>query len=328
MKKSYLWVATIGLLLIFIQIFMGTSFLVAVIIAGTPLLFATLGELITEKAGNLNLGVEGMMLIGAVAGFGAGFITKNPVMAIVGAVIAGALSALIYGFLTITLRANQVVSGLALTIFGAGLSSYLGTNFIGQKMPENIITFYEPIKIPLLNKIPVLGQMFFSQDIFVYLGYIMAIVLGIYLYHTRTGLNLRAVGENPSAADSSGININLYKYIHILIGGALCGLGGAYLAVVEVPQWQENITAGRGWIAIALVIFCKWNPYKATIGAYLFGGLSIIGFRLQHLNISQNLLDMLPYLITIIVLVISSMKKSKENSPPKGLSIPYFREER
>ncbi|PKM94590.1 MAG: ABC transporter permease [Firmicutes bacterium HGW-Firmicutes-1] len=307
---------------------MGTSFLVAVIIAGTPLLFATLGELITEKAGNLNLGVEGMMLIGAVAGFGAGFITKNPVMAIVGAVIAGALSALIYGFLTITLRANQVVSGLALTIFGAGLSSYLGTNFIGQKMPENIITFYEPIKIPLLNKIPVLGQMFFSQDIFVYLGYIMAIVLGIYLYHTRTGLNLRAVGENPSAADSSGININLYKYIHILIGGALCGLGGAYLAVVEVPQWQENITAGRGWIAIALVIFCKWNPYKATIGAYLFGGLSIIGFRLQHLNISQNLLDMLPYLITIIVLVISSMKKSKENSPPKGLSIPYFREER
>ncbi|PKM49627.1 MAG: ABC transporter permease [Firmicutes bacterium HGW-Firmicutes-7] len=307
---------------------MGTSFLVAVVIAGTPLLFATLGELITERAGNLNLGVEGMMLIGAVAGFGAGFITKNPIMAIIGAVIAGALAALIYGFLTITLRANQVVSGLALTIFGTGLSSYLGTNFIGQKMPENVIAFYDPIQIPLLSKIPVIGQVFFVQDIFVYFGYIMAIVLGIYLFHTKTGLNLRAVGENPSAADASGININLYKYVHILIGGALCGLGGAYLAVVEVPQWQENITAGRGWIAIALVIFCKWNPYKATIGAYLFGGLSIIGFRLQHLNISQNLLDMLPYLITIIVLVISSMKKSKENSPPKGLSVPYFREER
>lgn len=329
MKKSSLFmVIAVGFLLIISKVFMGTSFLVAVIIAGTPLLFATLGELITEKAGNLNLGVEGMMLIGAVAGFGAGFITKNPIMAIVGAVLAGALAALIYGFLTITLRANQVVSGLALTIFGTGLSSYLGTNFVGQKMPENIISFYEPIKIPLLNRIPVVGQVFFSQDIFVYLGYILAIILGIYLYHTRTGLNLRAVGENPSAADSSGININLYKYLHILIGGALCGLGGAYLAVVEVPQWQENITAGRGWIAIALVIFCKWNPYKATIGAYLFGGLSIIGFRLQHLNISQNLLDMLPYLITIVVLVISSMRKSKENSPPKGLSIPYFREER
>lgn len=305
-----------------------TSFFVAVIIAGTPLLFATLGELITEKAGNLNLGVEGMMLIGAVSGFGAGYITQNPLMAIIGAVIAGALSALIYGFLTITLRANQNVSGLALTIFGTGLSSYLGTNFIGQKMPENIIKFYEPFPLPLLSKIPFIGNILFNQDIFIYLGYVLAIIIGIYLYNTRPGLKLRAVGENPAAADSSGINVEVYKYVHILIGGALCGLGGAYLSVVEVPQWQENITSGRGWIAIALVIFCKWNPYKALLGSYLFGGLSIIGFRLQHLNISQNLLDMLPYLVTIIVLVISSMKKSKKNLPPKGLSIPYFREER
>lgn len=329
MKKSFIiTTAIIALLLVLANTFLGTSFLVAVVIAGTPLLFATLGELITEKAGNLNLGVEGMMLIGAVAGFGAGFVTQNPIMAMVGATLAGATTAFIYGFLTITLRANQVVSGLALTIFGTGLSSYLGTNFIGQKMPDNIISFYEPISIPIISKMPFIGPIFFEQDIFVYLGYILTIVLGIYLFHTRTGLNLRAVGENPSAADSSGININLYKYIHILLGGALCGLGGAYLAVVEVPQWQENITAGRGWIAIALVIFCKWNPYKATIGAYLFGGLSIIGFRLQHLNVSQNLLDMLPYLVTIIILVIGSMKKSKENAPPKGLSIPYFREER
>lgn len=329
MKKSFiLMTAVVVFLLVLAQVKLGTSFLVAVIIAGTPLLFATLGELITEKAGNLNLGVEGMMLIGAVAGFGAGFVTHNPIMAMVGATLAGALTALIYGFLTITLRANQVVSGLALTIFGTGLSSYLGTNFIGQKMPDNIIKFYEPISLPLLSKIPFVGPILFEQDVFVYLGYLLTIIIGIYLYHTRTGLNLRAVGENPSAADSSGININLYKYFHILLGGALCGLGGAYLAVVEVPQWQENITAGRGWIAIALVIFCKWNPYKATIGAYLFGGLSIIGFRLQHLNVSQNLLDMLPYLVTILILVISSMKKSKENAPPKGLSVPYFREER
>lgn len=305
-----------------------TSFFIAVVIAGTPLLFATLGELITEKAGNLNLGVEGMMLIGAVSGFGAGYITQNPVMAMIGAIIAGALSALIYGFLTITLRSNQVVSGLALTIFGTGLSSYLGTNFMGEKMPENIIKFYEPFPIPILNKIPFIGEVLFNQDIFIYLGYILAIIIGIYLFNTRPGLKIRAIGENPAAADSSGINVEVYKYIHILAGGALCGLGGAYLSVVEVPQWQENITSGRGWIAIALVIFCKWNPYKALIGAYLFGGLSIIGFRLQHLNISQNLLDMLPYLVTIIVLVISSMKKSKKNMPPKGLSVPYFREER
>ena len=307
---------------------MFTSFMISVIIAGTPLLFATLGELLTEKAGHLNLGVEGLMLIGAVAGFGAGIVTGNPVLAMLGAVVAGALGALIYGFLTISLRANQVVSGLALTIFGTGFSSFLGTNFIGQKMPEAIINFYKPIEIPLLSKIPLIGEVFFNQDIFIYFGYLITVVIGLYLYNTRKGLNLRAVGENPGAADSSGINVSRYKYIHILIGGALCGLGGAYLSVVEVPAWQDNITAGRGWIAIALVIFCKWNPYKALFAAYLFGGLSIVGFRLQHLNLSQSLLDALPYLFTILVLVMSSMKKSKENAPPKALSEPYFREDR
>ncbi len=304
------------------------KFLISVVIAATPLLFATLGELITEKSGHLNLGVEGMMLIGAVAGFGTGLATSNPILAIVGAIIAGALGALIYGFLTISLRANQVVSGLTLTIFGTGVSSYLGTSYIGQKMPQEIIEFYKPIALPGLSKIPYLGEILFTQDVFVYLGYIVTIVLGIYLFKTRMGLNLRAVGENPSAADGAGINVTLYKYVHILLGGALCGLGGAYLSVVEVPAWQDNITAGRGWIAIALVIFCKWNPFKAILAAFLFGGLSIVGFRLQHLNISQNLLDALPYLFTIIVLVISSMKQSKENAPPKGLSQPYFREER
>ncbi|MBN2796533.1 MAG: ABC transporter permease [Clostridia bacterium] len=305
-----------------------TSFLISVVIAGTPLLFATLGEIITEKSGHLNLGVEGMMLVGAVAGFGFGIITGNPIVAILGAMVAGALTALIYGFLTITLRANQVVSGLALTIFGTGFSSYIGTNFIGKKMPDNIIEFYKPIEIPLLSKIPFIGQIFFNQDIFVYLGYLTVIALGIYLYKTNIGMNLRAIGENPSAADGAGIRVSWYKYVHILIGGALCGLGGAYLSVVEVPAWQDNITAGRGWIAIALVIFSKWNPYKAIFAAYFFGGLSIAGFRLQHLSIPQSLLDALPYLFTIVVLVISSMKKSQENAPPKGLSVPYFREER
>jgi len=304
------------------------KFLISVVIAGTPLLFATLGELITEKSGHLNLGVEGMMLIGAVAGFGTGLATSNPILAVLGACIAGALGAFIYGFLTISLRANQVVSGLTLTIFGTGVSSYIGTSYIGQIMPTQIIEFYKPIALPLLSKIPFIGEILFTQDIFVYLGYIATIVMGIYLYKTRTGLNLRAVGENPGAADGAGINVTLYKYVHILIGGALCGLGGAYLSVVEVPAWQDNITAGRGWIAIALVIFCRWNPFRAILAAFLFGGLSIIGFRLQHLSISQNLLDALPYLFTILVLVVGSMKKSKENAPPKGLSQPYFREER
>ncbi len=304
------------------------NILKASLVAGTPLLLATLGELITEKAGNLNLGVEGMMLVGAISGFALGFYFQNPYMALIGASLAGSFAALIYGFLTITLRSNQVVSGLSLTIFGTGLSSFLGTNFVGKKMPAQVIDFFKPVEIPLISKIPIIGEVLFNQDIYVYLSYIIAILLGVYLYKTRKGLNLSAIGENPSAADAAGIKIDLYKYIHITIGGALCGLGGAYLSVVQVPTWQENITAGRGWIAIALVIFSKWNPFKSIYGAYLFGGLSIIGFRIQYLNISQNLLNMLPYIVTIVVLVFSSLNKSKEGSPPKSLSLPYFREER
>lgn len=304
------------------------KFLVAVVIASTPLLFATIGEIITEKAGHLNLGLEGMMLIGAISGFASGIITQNPILALLGAILGGMVSSYIYAFLTVTLRANQIVSGLALTIFGQGISSYLGTNFVGEKMPKNIIEFYKPIKIPFLSKIPVIGNVLFNQDIFVYLSFVLAIVISIYLYKTKYGLNLIAIGENPKSADNAGVNINLYKYVHILLGGALCGLGGAYLSIVEVPVWQENITSGKGWIAIALVIFAKWNPLKAIYASFIFGGLSILGLRIQHLNVPQSLLEALPYLFTIVILVISSIKKDNENGPPKGLSIPYFREER
>ncbi len=307
---------------------MDTSFLVAAVIASTPLLFATLGELMTEKAGHLNLGVEGMMLLGAVAGFATGYYTNNPILAILGAGLAGGFGGLIFGFLTITLRANHTVSGLTLTIFGTGVSSFAGTAFIGKKMSAEFLNYFKPVALPILSDIPVIGPMFFNQDFYVYLGLIMAVCLGVYLYKTRYGINLIAVGENPAAADASGVHVELYKYIHVILGGALCGLGGAYLATVDVPQWQEQITAGRGWIAIALVIFVSWNPFKAILGALLFGGLSIVGFRLQHLNISQNLLDALPYLVTIFVLVMSSFRKSKKNAPPKALGVPYFREER
>lgn len=306
------------------------SFLAAAVGAGTPLLFATLGETITEKSGNLNLGVEGMMLVGAVVGFKMGLSTSNPLLALSGAVAAGALSALIFAFLTVTLRANQVVSGLSLTIFGTGFSSFMGKKFVGQTVPDAIKAFFTPVKIPLLGDIPFIGPVFFRQDAFVYLGYLLAICLGIYLYHSRKGLNLRTVGENPAAADAAGINVGLYKYFHILLGGALCGLGGAYLSLVYVPAWQDNVTAGRGWIAVALVIFATWNPYKALMGAYVFGGLDIIGFRIQKYNIrvSQYLIDMLPYIVTVLVLVIISVRKSKENAPPKGLGEAYFREDR
>ncbi|MBW9151408.1 ABC transporter permease [Clostridium estertheticum] len=308
-----------------------TTFLAAAVVAGTPLLFATLGELLTEKVGNLNLGVEGMMLMGSVIGFMAGVSTGNPIIAMVAAAIAGGFGALVYAFLTISLRANQVVCGLTLTIFGTGFSSMVGKNLIGQVTPNTIKNFFVPIRIPIIGNIPFIGDIFFNHDVFVYFGYIMTALLFIYLYKTAKGLNTMAVGENPAAADAASINVSLYKYVNTLIGGALCGLGGAYLSLVYVPAWQENVTAGRGWIAVALVIFATWKPQKAIIGAYLFGGLDILGFRLQGLpgfEISQYLIDLLPYVATIVILVIVSMKKSSKNSPPAGLSVPYFREER
>ncbi len=306
------------------------SFLKAAVQAGIPLLFATIGEIITEKSGNLNLGVEGIMLIGAVMGFQVGLITSNPILALLGAITAGAIAAFIFALLTVTLKANQVVTGLSLTILGTGFSSFVGQGLIGEVVPDEIKTFFSKYEFPLLSKIPFVGEIFFKQNLYVYLGYILAIGLGIYLYKTRKGLNLRMVGENPSAADASGINVDLYKYIHIMIGGALCGLGGAYLSLVYVPSWQENVTAGRGWIAVALVIFSTWNPYKAIFSSFFFGGLDIIGFRLQKHNfqISQYLIDMLPYIATIVVIIFVSIKKDKEHMAPKSLGNAYFREER
>jgi len=304
--------------------------LAAAVVAGTPLLFATLGEIMTEKSGNLNLGVEGLMLLGAVVGFEVAFISSNPYLALLGAMIAGAMGSAIFAFLTVTLRANQVVTGLSLTILGGGLASFLGQRLIGEIMNDSIKSFFKPISVPFLSKIPVIGPALFHQDIFVYLGYIIAIILGLYFSYTKPGLNATMVGENPGAADAAGIPVSLYKYFHILAGGALCGLGGAYLSLVYVPAWQENVTAGRGWIAVALVIFSGWNPAKALIGSYLFGGLDILGFRLPSygIHISQYFLDMLPYLVTILVLVSQSFRKNSRNSPPNGLGIAYFREER
>jgi Uncharacterized ABC-type transport system, permease component len=307
-----------------------TSFLVAAVIAGTPLLFATLGELITEKAGNLNLGVEGMMLMGAVMGFGVGLWTGSPYLALLGAIAAGALGAAVYAILTVTLRANQVVTGLTLTIFGSGFASFVGKSFMGVPAPATVKSLFEIIEIPLLAKIPVIGPMFFQQDIFIYFGYFVTIMATIYLKKTKKGLNLRAVGENAGAADASGINVSLYKYVHIITGGALCGLGGAYMSLVTIPVWQEDVVAGRGWIAVALVIFASWKPSKALIGAFLFGGLNILGYRLQSMGIhvSQYLVDMVPYAATILIVIISTRKNKKEDMGPADLSIPYFREER
>lgn len=302
----------------------------AAITAGTPLLFATLGEIYTERVGNTNLGVEGMMIMGAVVGFSTGFLTQNAALALAGAVLAGSAGALIYAVITITLRANQIVTGLALTIFGTGFASFVGKPYVGKAAPEAIKNFFRVVEIPLLSDIPFIGEILFRHDVFVYLGYIVTFWTLIYFYKTRWGLNLRSIGESAASADASGINIDKYKYIHTIIGGALAGLGGAYLSLVTIPVWQEGVTGGRGWIAVALVIFASWKPIKAMFGALLFGGLDIIGFRLQGMGIhvSQYLIDMLPYLTTIVVLIISTRKNKPEDMPPADLSIPYFREER
>lgn len=306
------------------------SFLAAAVVAGTPLVFATLGEIITEKAGHTNLGVEGMMFMGAIIGFLVGQSTNQPLLAILGAAVAGGAGALLYAFLTISLRANQIVCGLTLTIFGEGFASFLGQKVMGTLVPSGVQNFFSAIPIPGLSAIPYVGDIFFNQDVFVYFGYLLIILTTVYLFKTKQGLNLRAVGESAASADASGINVSLYKYVHVILGGALCGLGGAYMSLVMVPVWQENIIAGRGWIAVALVIFASWHPVKALVGGFLFGGLSIIGFRLQSMGIhvSQYLIDMLPYAATIVIVIISTRKNKKEDMAPADLGNAYFREER
>ena len=305
-------------------------FLAATLVAATPLLFATLGELLTEKSGSMNLGVEGMMLMGAVIGFMGAYNTGNVGVAILGAFLAGGIGGLIFAVITVTLRANQVVTGLTLSIFGAGFSSFVGDPMIGFSVPASVQDFFAKAPIPILSDIPFIGPIFFRQDVFVYLGYLVVIFMAAYMYKTRAGLNMRAIGENAAAADASGVSINLYKYGHIIAGGGLCGLGGAYLALVTVPIWQADVVNGRGWIAVALVIFASWNPIKALGGAFLFGALSILGLRLQSMGIhvSQYLVDMLPYIATILIVIISTHKNKKENQPPANLSVSYFREER
>lgn len=306
------------------------TFLATCVVASIPLLFATVGELITEKVGNTNLGVEGMMLMGAVMAFVTAYNTSSPLLTILVAMAAGAAGAFLYAFLTISLRANQIVTGLTLTIFGTGFAKFVGQAYLGMGVPTEVTGFFAKHSIPLLSKIPFLGPIFFQQDLFVYIAYIVCIVAAIYMYRTRMGVNLKAVGENTAAADASGINVTLYKYVHVLIGGALCGLGGAYLSVVRVPLWQEDIVNGRGWIAVALVIFVAWNPIKAFFGSLLFGGLSILGMQLQVMGVSfsQYIFDMVPYLCTILIVIFSTSKKRKEGQAPADLSNNYFREER
>ncbi len=302
------------------------SILAASVTAGTPLLFASLGELITERAGITNLGVDGMMLVGAEAGFMTGIITGNHWLAFLAALLAGALMALIHAILCVTLRANQVVSGLALTLFGTGLSGYLGKAYVGMRLENPFVK----VPIPYLSDIPVVGPVLFNHDPLVYISYFLILIMGLYIYKTRPGLFLRALGENPAAVDAMGINVFARRYLYTIIGGALAGAGGAYLSLAYAPCWLENMTAGRGWIAVALVIFALWDPWRALVGSYLFGGIDALGFNLQVVGVPVSIfiLNMMPYIFTILALVLVLRQKNGLLNSPKALGLPYDREER
>jgi simple sugar transport system permease protein len=241
--------------------------------------------------------------------------------------LAGALMASLHAILTIPLRANQVVSGLALTLFGGGLSAFLGRNLVGDPLPDK----FSDVDIPLLAGIPKVGEILFQQNALVYISFAVVPLLWLYVYRTHPGLHLRALGENPAAADAMGVAVNRLRFLYVVIGGALAGLGGAAISLGTNPGWTEGMTAGRGWIAIALVIFAGWNPARAMVGAYLFGGVQAGQFQLQAVGVgvSSFFLNMLPYLFTVIVLVISSREAARRRmGAPAALGRPFIREER
>lgn len=308
-----------------IKIIFSMATLKAAIPAGTPLLFGTLGEIYAERSGVLNLGIEGMMIMGAAAGFGVTLATGNVWLGLTLAAMAGGLLALIHAFLSITLRANQVVSGLALTMFGLGMSGMLGKRYIGTPLPYRL----RVAPIPLLKEIPFLGPILFQHDPLVYLSVLLVPLLWFMLFKTRAGISIRSVGEAPATADALGVNVFLVRYLCVFLGGVLAGLGGAYLSVVYAPAWIEGMTAGAGWIVIALTIFAMWSPTRALMGAYLFGWVKVLQYRLQPLGVSPNLLNMLPFFFTIIVLLAGTGEVIRKRiGAPSALGIPYAREEK
>ncbi len=279
-----------------------------IITASTPLLFAATGELVTEKAGVLNLGVEGMMLMGAVAGFAAASATGSAILAIPLAALAGMVMAGIFAVLTLSLLANQVATGLALTIFGVGFSALLGAGFVGYSLEP-----LPKLALPLVSDIPVVGPILFGQDFLVYFSFVLLGAVAWFLSKTRAGLVLKAVGDSHESAHALGYHVIRIRYLATLFGGACSGLGGAYLSLAYTPLWAENMTAGRGWIALALVVFATWRPGRLLLGAYMFGGITILQLYAQGLGIgvASQFMSMLPYLATILVLVLISRDRTK-----------------
>jgi simple sugar transport system permease protein len=290
------------------------ALLAGTVAAATPLVFAALGELVTEKSGVLNLGVEGMMLMGAIAAFAAATTSGSLPFGVVCGAVAGVVTAALFGVLVLSLLTNQVATGLALTIFGTGLSA-----FVGQRFVSATLIGLQPMAIPGLSRLPVVGPVLFEQNALVYLSLVAFAAIYWFLYRTKAGLVLRAVGESPEAAHAVGYRVIRIRYLATLFGGALAGVAGAYLAVAYTPMWVEQLTAGRGWIALALVVFATWRPERVLAGAYLFGGVTILQLHAQAfgLAVPSQLLSTLPYLATILVLVVISrdVQKIRVNAP-------------
>ncbi len=299
----------------------------AAIASGTSILLPALGEALTERSGVQNLGVEGMMLMGALFGYIVDIQTASLPLAFLAAMVAAVALALVHAFLSVTLRANQIVSGLAVTLFGSGLTAFLGKPFVGAQAPVVL----SRVPIPGLSQIPVLGQILFTQDAIVYASFVLVPLVWYFIYRTRPGLNLRAIGESPATADAMGVGVASRRYLYTLIGGALAGLGGAYLSLGYTPTWVEGMTAGRGWIAVGLVVFGMWDPLRVMAGAYLFGFVDGFQLRAQGLGstIPSFFLNMLPYLFTVVVVSLSSGERLQRRlGIPRALGLPYWREER
>ena len=326
------------------------QFICRAILLGVPLLYGSVGEIVTEKSGHLNLGIPGIMYVGAISGVVGSFLYENscgndiaamnPFLAIIIPLlcsVAGAtLMGLIYSFLTVTLHANQNVTGLALTTLGIGLGNFLGASLINitnSELPSVALTktsSFFSAKLPLADKLGWFGELFLSHDFLTYVSIIIAIIVSFVLNRTRVGLNLRSVGENPATADAAGINVVKYRYVATCVGSAIAGLGGLqYVMSYASGVWSNNAFGDRGWMAIALVIFALWKPSMAIVGSFLFGALCNANNYIPGLGVeTQELFKMLPYVVTIIVLIITSMRKNREHQPPASLGLNYFREDR
>jgi simple sugar transport system permease protein len=307
------------------------TLVVSGILFGTPLALAAIGEILAERSGVLNLGLEGMMLVGAVAGFWASVETGSVWLAILVAIAAGAVMSTVVAVMSITLRVNQIVTGLGVVLFGTGLSSFIGRTgdppLHGQSASTTITPFVDGGPADW----PVVGPILFGHDFVVYLTWAFTALAGIYLFRTRTGLATRAVGEDPASADAAGVRVAAVRYVHVLIGGAAAGLGGAYFTLALIPAWQDEITAGAGWIAIAIVIIARWRPWRALVAAYVFGAATRLGLTLQILDVrlSPQILSMIPFLLAIVAVLVSSLTRARAaGGAPAALAQPYFREER